>query len=278
MKNRIVHLGIIGIFVSLYFLVATISMINSVAFFDLAHTGLMNWALAIGFELGAAASLAAIIILDKTNKTMVWSLFILLTAFQMMANSYHAFVNLEDFQGWIELFGLQNEELIFQKRVLSIVSGAVLPIVALGFIKSLTDYLRPEKEETSKVDDYFEARNKQMVDIVEKNSLREQARRKENFAKAEKERRANNIKQADETEYLINRGEDETEYPLKSEANKEHLEESIEQASKVESESEVEESKAESVKATTPQSDDLEIRVDEETGTTYVKSKRSNPL
>ena len=145
-KNKIVHLGIIGIFLSLYFLVATISMINSVAFFDLAHDGLMNWALAIGFELGAAASLAAIIILDKTNRTMVWSLFILLTAFQMMANSYHAFVNLEDYMGWIELFGLEEEEPIFQKRVLSIVSGAILPIVALGFIKSLVDYIRPEKE------------------------------------------------------------------------------------------------------------------------------------
>ena len=68
MKNKLVHYFIIGIFCSLYFLVATISMINSVAFFDLAHDGIMNWALAIGFELGAAASLAAIIILDKTNK------------------------------------------------------------------------------------------------------------------------------------------------------------------------------------------------------------------
>jgi len=148
-KNRIVHLGIIGIFLSLYFLVATISMINSVAFFDLAHDGMMNWALAIGFELGAAASLAAIVILDKTNRTMVWSLFILLTAFQMMANSFHAFINLEDYMGWIELFGLEEEEPIFQKRVLSIVSGAILPIVALGFIKSLVDYIRPEQSETT---------------------------------------------------------------------------------------------------------------------------------
>ena len=146
-KNRLVHLGIIGIFLSLYFLVATISMINSVAFFDLAHDGFMNWALAIGFELGAAASLAAIIILDKTNRTMVWSLFILLTCFQMMANSFHAFINLEDYMGWIELFGLEEEEPIFQKRVLSIVSGAILPIVALGFIKSLVDYIRPEQSE-----------------------------------------------------------------------------------------------------------------------------------
>ena len=146
-KNKVVHYSIIAIFVSLYFLVATISMINSVAFFDIAHSGLMNWALAVGFELGAAASLAAIIILDKTNKAMVWGLFILLTAFQMMANSYHAFINLENYIGWIELFGLQEEELIFQKRILSIVSGAVLPLVALGFIKSLTDYIRPNDEE-----------------------------------------------------------------------------------------------------------------------------------
>ena len=145
LKERLVHYFIIGIFVSLYFLVATISMINSVAFFDLSHSGLMSWSLAVGFEIGAAASLAAIIILDKTNKTMVWSLFLLLTAFQMMANSYHAFVNLEDYMGWIELFGLEEEEPIFQKRILSVVSGAVLPLVALGFIKSLTDYIRPEE-------------------------------------------------------------------------------------------------------------------------------------
>ena len=147
-KNRLVHLGIIGIFLSLYFLVATISMINSVAFFDLAHEGYMNWALAIGFELGAAASLAAIIILDKTNRTMVWGLFILLTSFQMMANSFHAFINLENYMGWIELFGLEEAEPIYQKRVLSIVSGAILPLVALGFIKSLVDYIRPEESES----------------------------------------------------------------------------------------------------------------------------------
>jgi hypothetical protein len=152
MKNKLIHYFIIGIFCSLYFLVATISMINSVAFFDLAHDGVMNWALAIGFELGAAASLAAIIILDKTNKTMVWTLFMLLTAFQMMANSFHAFINLENYMPWIELFGLEEAEPIFQKRVLSIVSGAILPIVALGFIKSLVDYIRPEQPEKELVE------------------------------------------------------------------------------------------------------------------------------
>jgi hypothetical protein len=119
-------------------------MINSVDFFNLSHSGVLSWSLAVGFELGAAASLAAIIILDKTSKFMVWGLFLLLTCFQMMANSYHAYSHLTDYQAWIELFGLTDEEPIAQKRILSIVSGAVLPLVALGFIKSLTDYIKPE--------------------------------------------------------------------------------------------------------------------------------------
>jgi len=144
MNRDIIHKSIIGIFVTLYFLVATISMINSVAFFDLAHNGIMSWVLAIGFELGAAASLAAIIILDRTSKVMVWGLFILLTLFQMMANSFHAYINLQDYIGWIELFGLERMSLIEQKRILSLISGAVLPVVALGFIKSLVDYIRPD--------------------------------------------------------------------------------------------------------------------------------------
>jgi hypothetical protein len=144
MNRDIIHRSIIGIFVTLYFLVATISMINSVAFFDLAHNGIMSWVLALGFELGAAASLAAIIILERTSKVMVWGLFILLTLFQMMANSFHAYINLQDYIGWIELFGLERMSLIEQKRILSLISGAVLPVVALGFIKSLVDYIRPD--------------------------------------------------------------------------------------------------------------------------------------
>ena len=60
--------------------------------------------------------------------------------------------------GWIELFGLEEEEPIFQKRILSVVSGAVLPLVALGFIKSLTDYIRPEE--------YTDAKNENLDNLL----------------------------------------------------------------------------------------------------------------
>lgn len=138
---------IIGTFVSLYALVSIISTIHVIDFFELSNPYWLAVTLAIGFEFGAAASLASLVILDKMNKTLVWVLFITITLMQMQGNMYYAFTNLEDFQSWSELFDLIEEEPIFQKRVLAAVSGAILPLVALGFIKSLVDYIKPESEE-----------------------------------------------------------------------------------------------------------------------------------
>jgi hypothetical protein len=116
--------------------------------------------LAIAFEVGAAASLASLIALKKMNKGLVWMLFFLLTAMQAMGNTYYAYVNLDNFTAWSELFGIVEEELIFQKRVLSIVSGAILPIVALGFIKSLVDYIKPEEEVVAQAEEKEVEENK----------------------------------------------------------------------------------------------------------------------
>jgi len=138
---------IIGTFVSLYALVSIISTIHVIDFFELSNPYWLAVTLAIGFEFGAAASLASLVILDKMNKTLVWALFITITLMQMQGNMYYAFTNLEEFQSWSELFNLIEEEPIFQKRVLAAVSGAILPLVALGFIKSLVDYIKPESEE-----------------------------------------------------------------------------------------------------------------------------------
>lgn len=142
-KNKLTDAFIIGTFVSLYIVVSLISTIHVIDFFRLSNPNWLAISLAIAFELGAAASLAALIALKKMSKWMVWSVFILLAGMQMMGNAYYAYSHLQDFQGWSELFGLAEEELIYQKRVLSIISGAILPLIALGFIKSLVDYIRP---------------------------------------------------------------------------------------------------------------------------------------
>lgn len=146
-KSKLVNGFIITTFVSLYLMVSVISTIHVIDFFKLSNPTWLAISLAIAFEVGAAASLASLIAMEKMNKSLVWFLFILLTAMQAMGNTYYAFVNLGDYTSWSELFGLIEEEEIFQKRVLSIVSGAILPIVALGFIKSLVDYIKPEENE-----------------------------------------------------------------------------------------------------------------------------------
>jgi len=146
MKNKLVHRSIIATFVSLYLLVSIISTIHVIEFFKLSNPTWLAISLAIAFELGAAASLASLVILDKMNKTLVWMLFGTITLMQMQGNMYYAFTHMENYQGWSELFGLIEEEVVYQKRVLSAVSGAILPLVALGFIKSLVDYIKPESQ------------------------------------------------------------------------------------------------------------------------------------
>jgi hypothetical protein len=145
-QNKFIHWFIIGTFVSLYVLVSLISTIHVIDFFQLSNAKWLAITLAVAFEVGAAASLASIIVLSKMNKWIVWALFFILTAMQAMGNTYYAFTHLADYQGWIELFGLNEEDPLYQKRILSIVSGAILPLVALGFIKSLVDYIKPEDE------------------------------------------------------------------------------------------------------------------------------------
>ena len=90
---------------------------------------------------------------------------------QMMGNMYYAYVHLEDYLNWSELFGIMEEEVIFQKRVLSIVSGAILPVVALGFIKSLVDYIKPSdanelKSDYQELKDFDEAEEEIEMDIA----------------------------------------------------------------------------------------------------------------
>jgi len=144
-QSKWVSRFIIGTFVSLYLLVSIISTIHVIDFFELSNPYWLAVSLAIGFEIGAAASLASLITLDKMNKTIVWALFITITAMQMQGNMYYAFKNLEDYQGWVELFNLIEWEPLAQKRLLAFVSGAILPLVALGFIKSLVDYIKPDE-------------------------------------------------------------------------------------------------------------------------------------
>jgi len=169
MKEKLVRNFVISTFVVLYAIVSIISTIHVIDFFEMSNPYWLAVSLAIAFEFGAAASLASLIALDKMNKTIVWILFFTITAMQMQGNMYYAFKNIHDFQAWSELFNLVEEDVIYQKRILAFVSGAILPLVALGFIKSLVDYIKPEKEDVikeikSEEEDLFEELNNTIND------------------------------------------------------------------------------------------------------------------
>ncbi len=143
-KNKLISGFVISTFVVLYLIVSIISTIHVIDFFRLSNPDWLAISLALAFEIGAAASLASLIVLDKMNKVIVWGLFIILTIVQAMGNTFYAYTHLNNFEQWIELFGLVEEDPIYQKRILSIISGAILPLVSLGFIKSLVDYIKPD--------------------------------------------------------------------------------------------------------------------------------------
>lgn len=155
MSPHLVKKFIIGIFCSLYILVSLISTVHVIDFFEIANPKWMAITLAVAFEIGAAASLASLVILDKMNKSLVWALFITITLMQMQGNLYHAFIHMGDFTQWSELFDLIDEDPLFQKRILAGVTAGILPLVALGFIKSLVDYIKPKevKENIVKTED-----------------------------------------------------------------------------------------------------------------------------
>ena len=168
--NKITHYFIIGTFVSLYVIVSLISTIHVINFFELSNPRWLAISLAISFEIGAAASLSSIIIMDRMNKYLVWALFIILTAMQAMGNTYYAYTNLHEFQMWSELFGISEEDVIYQKRVLSIISGAILPLVSLGFIKSLVDYIKPSSSNNGEVNVIKEEKEEMKEDLNSENS------------------------------------------------------------------------------------------------------------
>lgn len=207
MNPKLLHRVIIGIFVSLYLITSTISTIHSIDFFQISNSYLMSVFLAIAFEVGAAGSLASIIVRDKMNMFLVWSIFIVLTLFQIMNNVYFSFMHLGDFSKWSELFGLNEEDVILQKRIVSIVLGAVLPLIALGFIKALVDYINPakgNKEESTPLERPFENAIKTITDEKSSNSGEsgEELKEVKQVVEELKEVKPTEVKQVEEPEKL----------------------------------------------------------------------------
>ena len=130
--------------------VSIVSTIHVINFFSLSNGFSLALTLAIAFELGALSAFAGLVAMGKINKNVVWFIFVLLTIFQINGNTYYAYDVLTQkmieqpdlIKNWAELFGLAEEDPIFIKRIIALISGGILPIVSLAFLDLLVDYIR----------------------------------------------------------------------------------------------------------------------------------------
>lgn len=142
--------------------VSVISTIHVIRFFEISNNPALAFTLAISFELGALSALAGLVAMDKINRKVVWFIFVLLTFFQVLGNTYFAYDTIsikmitqpDLIRNWTELVGLQDEDPILIKRIISILSGGILPIVSLAFLDLLVDFIRKTfgMEENKKFD------------------------------------------------------------------------------------------------------------------------------
>lgn len=143
---------IIAAFMIVPLVTSIVSTIHVISFFELSNYTNLAIILAVAFELGALSSLAGLVAMDKISKSTVWAIFILLTAFQMMGNTYYSYdttttkmvQNSDLIKNFTELFGFSiydNSDVIFVKRIIAIFSGAILPIISLCFLHLLMSYV-----------------------------------------------------------------------------------------------------------------------------------------
>jgi hypothetical protein len=117
--------------------------------------------LAISFELGAIASALSITVLDKVSKFAVWSMFIILTIFQMIGNAYYTFnyvinseilnTNYLDIISKFLQYFWEFESTDDIKMFLSILIGIPIPLISLAFLKTLVDYISNSEKEKIEV-------------------------------------------------------------------------------------------------------------------------------
>lgn len=168
---------ILSSFLLIPLIVSVISSIHVINFFELSNFKTLAIALSVSFEIGALSALAGLVVMDKINKNIIYFIFILLTAYQMMGNTYYAYEMLSQkmitnpnlINNWTELFGFEVDDIILMKRIIAIISGAILPIVSLCFLDLSVDYIKKSFiTEQNQSDDF-----KKKVNSEETNEIKE---------------------------------------------------------------------------------------------------------
>ena len=116
-----------------YLLMMIVSLVSAVDLFTLSHPSFaFGWIMSVAIEI----SIAALLIVNRKVPGIKSVLYVLgfITLFQICANTYSAYIHIENISPFAELFALDEWEVIDQKRMLAFATGGVLPAICLALI------------------------------------------------------------------------------------------------------------------------------------------------
>lgn len=133
------------LFSLLYLAVGTVSVYHAISFFSISNNEWLAVILALAFEIGQAAVLFALLV-NKSRKTMPWVLMGVLTLVQILGNVYSSYQyaalnSPEEIKYFTDsvLFFVQDPDPQVNQVMISYITGAILPIVALCMTSMIVD-------------------------------------------------------------------------------------------------------------------------------------------
>ena len=140
------------LFSILYLAVGFVSVYHSITFFAISNEQWLAIILAIAFEVGQAAVLFSLLT-TKSKRTMPWILMGTLTLVQVFGNIFSSYqymvINSPDQIKYFTdsvLFFIQDPNPQVNQVMISYITGAILPIVALCMTSMIVDSFSKEPE------------------------------------------------------------------------------------------------------------------------------------
>lgn len=140
----------------LYVAVGFVSVYHAINFFSISNEQWLAVILAIAFEIGQSVVLFSVLT-SKTKKVLPWILMGVLTAVQVIGNIYSSYqymvINSGDQIRYFTdsvLFFVQDPNPMVNQVMISYITGAILPIVALCMTSMIVDSIGINKEEPVK--------------------------------------------------------------------------------------------------------------------------------
>lgn len=133
------------LFSILYLAVGFVSVYHAINFFAISNEPWLAVILALAFEVGQAAVLFSLLI-SKSKKLMPWVLMLVLTMVQVLGNVYSSYQysiinSVDEIKYFTDsvLFFVQDPNPQVNRVMISYITGAILPIVALCMTSMIVD-------------------------------------------------------------------------------------------------------------------------------------------